>query len=72
VTPILVPTDVAAAFITNGPITPDSTRKARQRITNLARDGRITNRGKSTRNGALWDLWELAEYAPHPTLAQYH
>jgi len=62
--PILIPTDVAAAFIVScrGQVkNADTLAKAREHIYYLAKNDKLTRHGEPKRNGALWDLRELAK-----------
>lgn len=62
--PILIPTDVACAFILgcrNQQTNADTLAKAREHIYNLAKNGKLTRHGTPKRGGALWDLRELAK-----------
>ena len=61
--PVLVTTDVAAAFIArckNQEVNAVTLKAARERVYYLAKRGEITKHGGTTRGRALWDLHELA------------
>lgn len=62
--PFLVPTDVAATFVTrcrNQEVTPENLKAARERVYYLAKQGVLTRHGGGKRGQALWDLHELVK-----------